>query len=41
MGIEIKADFQGNGYMRPAIKELIKETQRQKVDVLTDTVPNT
>lgn len=39
MGIVIKSDFQGRGYMRPAMKLLIKKAKEFGVVALTDTVP--
>lgn len=39
MGIVIKAEFQGKGYMRPAMQKLILEAEKLGVAALTDTVP--
>ncbi len=39
MGIVINKDFQGMGYMRPAMQELIKAAKAKNVKYLTDTVP--
>lgn len=39
MGIVIKSEYQGKGYMRPAMKKLIAEAKECGVKNLTDTVP--
>ncbi len=39
MGIVIKSEHQGKGYMRPAIKKLIEKAKELDVKFLTDTVP--
>lgn len=39
MGIVIKDEFRGQGYMTPALKLLIEEAKKQGVKVLTDSVP--
>lgn len=39
MGIVIKSEHQGKGYMRPAIKKLIEKAKEYDVKFLTDTVP--
>lgn len=41
MGIVINSKFQGQGYMRPAMKLLIERAKDKGVSVLSDTVPNT
>lgn len=39
MGIVIKSEFRGKGYMRPALNLLIAEAKRRGVKFLTDNVP--
>ena len=39
VGIVIKNEFRGQGYMRPAMQKLIEEARLQRVDALTDNVP--
>lgn len=39
MGIVIKSEYRGNGFMRPAIKKLIEKAKEFGVVALTDTVP--
>ena len=39
MGIVIKNEYQGKGYMRPAMKLLLEGAKERGVKVLTDTVP--
>ncbi len=39
VGIVIKDEFRGKGYMRPAMQKLIAEAKRQGVAALLDTVP--
>lgn len=39
MGIVIKNEFRGMGYMRPAMQEFIKEAKKMGVEYLTDSVP--
>lgn len=39
MGIVIKSEFRGRGYMRPAIRKLIEKAKECGVEYLTDTVP--
>ena len=41
MGIVIKSEFHGQGYMRPAMKLLIEKARLMGVKYLTDTVPET
>lgn len=41
MGIVIESIHQGKGYMRPAMRELIKKAEGKGVFALTDTVPET
>lgn len=41
MGIVIKYEFQGNGYMRPALNLLIKKAKQNGVKKLIDSVPST
>lgn len=41
MGIVVKSDYHGKGYMRPSLKLLIKTAKANGVKILTDTVPNT
>ena len=39
MGVVVKSDFQGQGYMRPAMLKLIEKAKEYNVQYLTDTVP--
>ena len=39
MGIVIKSEFHGKGYMRPAMSLLIEKAKEKGVKFLTDTVP--
>ena len=39
MGIVVKSEYHGQGYMRPAMKLLIETAKAQGVKTLTDTVP--
>lgn len=39
MGIVVKSEFRGHGYMRPAIEQLIEKAKEYGVICLTDTVP--
>lgn len=39
LGIVVNSKYQGMGYMRPAMNELIKEAKVRGVEALTDTVP--
>lgn len=39
MGIVIKSEYRGNGFMRPALKKLIDKAKEYGVVELTDTVP--
>lgn len=39
IGIVIKDEFRGRGYMRPALKKLFEEGRKQGVKKFTDTVP--
>ena len=39
IGIVIKSEFRGQGYMRPALSLLILEAKRRGVKFLTDTLP--
>lgn len=39
MGIVVKNEFQGQGYMRPALNLLIESAKKNGVEALTDTVP--
>ena len=39
MGIVIKAEYRGQGYMRPAVIGLIEEARRHKAISLIDSVP--
>ena len=41
MGIVIKDDYRGKGYMKPALQLLVNEAKNMHVQVLTDTVPET
>ena len=41
MGIVIKSEFHGQGYMRPAMFKLIEKAKEKGVEILTDTVPET
>ena len=41
MGIVIKDEYRGQGYMKPALELLIKKAKDCGVKYLTDTVPNT
>ena len=41
IGIVIKSEHQGNGYMRPALNLLINEAKKRNISALTDTVPQT
>ncbi len=41
MGVVVKSDYHGMGYMRPAMEALLIEAERSGVKVLTDTVPET
>ena len=39
MGIVIKSEYQGQGYMRPAMVLLIEKAKEYNINYLTDTVP--
>ena len=39
MGIVIKSEFHGQGYMRPAMMKVIEMAKEKGVEFLTDTVP--
>lgn len=39
MGIVIKREYRGNGFMRPAIKKLIEKAKDFGISALTDTLP--
>lgn len=41
MGIVVKSEYQGQGYMRPAMKLLVQTAKLNGVKALTDTVPET
>lgn len=41
MGIVVKHEFNGQGYMRPAMQQLILKAKQMGVKALTDTVPET
>ncbi len=41
MGIVIKNEYRGQGYMRPALKKLFEVAKKDGVAVLVDTVPKT
>ena len=41
MGIVIKSEFHGKGYMRPAMELMLEKAKEKGVKVLTDTVPET
>ena len=41
MGIVIKNDYRGKGYMMPALRLLVNEAKNLNVQVLTDTVSET
>ncbi len=41
MGIVVKHCYQGQGYMRPAMQQLILKAKQYGVKALTDTVPET
>ena len=41
MGIVIKSEFHGKGYMRPAMELLLETAKEKGVKALTDTVPET
>lgn len=41
MGVVVKNEFQGRGYMRPAVNLLIQNAKKNGVAFLTDTVPQT
>lgn len=39
MGVLVNSKFRGQGYMRPALRELFKEAKKRKIDALYDSVP--
>ena len=39
VGILIKNEFRGQGYMQPAMQKLIEKARFQRIDALTDNVP--
>lgn len=41
IGIVIKSEFRGQGYMRPALKLLMHTAKKNGVEFFTDTVPQT
>ena len=39
IGIVVKSEFRGKGYMRPALLQLIQEAKKRGLKFLTDTLP--